>query len=204
MQCQLMHAVRNCAARRPAALEPAHRMMPASPCPFAARLQVAAPYNVPPSPAGCSLPYCTIWRMSKDGSGAEVYATGAHLPAGVFRRYRWCQQCYLPRRDACPARSAFCNLQLTGAAWLPNSLPVLAGIRNAAGFQFHPASGDLLFSGMERDYMGNNEVGRASLCSSRQLPAEQACHAANWMCRNPAHDTVTAALPWLVECTATL
>ena len=33
-----------------------------------------------------------------------------------------------------------------------------AGIRNAAGFQFHPASGDLLFSGMERDYMGNNSV----------------------------------------------
>ncbi|PRW57690.1 sorbosone dehydrogenase [Chlorella sorokiniana] len=66
---------------------------------------VAAPFNIPPTPAGCQLPYCTIWRMNKDGSGAEVYASG---------------------------------------------------IRNAAGFQFHPASGDLLFSGMERDYMGND------------------------------------------------
>lgn len=39
-------------------------------------LQVAAPFNIPPTPAGCQLPYCTIWRMNKDGSAAEVYATG--------------------------------------------------------------------------------------------------------------------------------
>lgn len=42
-------------------------------------MQVAAPFNIPPTPAGCQLPYCTIWRMNKDGSGAEVYATGAWL-----------------------------------------------------------------------------------------------------------------------------
>jgi len=44
--------------------------------------------------------------------------------------------------------------------------PPTAGIRNAAGFQFHPTSGDLLFSGMERDYMGNDSVRRrdAVLC----------------------------------------
>lgn len=46
-----------------------------SPCP--APMQVAAPFNIPPTPAGCQLPYCTIWRMNKDGSGAEVYAAGA-------------------------------------------------------------------------------------------------------------------------------
>lgn len=28
-----------------------------------------------------------------------------------------------------------------------------AGIRNAAGFDFHPGTGDLLFVGMERDNM---------------------------------------------------
>ena len=40
----------------------------------------------------------------------------------------------------------------------PPPPPSCAGIRNAAGFQFHPTSGDLLFSGMERDYMGNDSV----------------------------------------------
>ncbi len=44
---------------------------------FSCTLQVAAPFNIPPTPAGCQLPYCTIWRMNKDGSSAEVYASGA-------------------------------------------------------------------------------------------------------------------------------
>lgn len=54
-----------------------------------------------------------------------------------------------------------------------------AGIRNAAGFQFHPASGDLLFSGMERDYMGDNSVGAIdashAVCSVLLEPRRAPC-----------------------------
>jgi glucose/arabinose dehydrogenase len=42
-----------------------------------------------------------------------------------------------------------------GTSWLSKPPSVCAGIRNAAGFGWHPA-GRLLFSGMERDHMGND------------------------------------------------
>ena len=65
----------------------------------------------------------------------------------------------------CPCIAACCPprrplIVTTGSTQSNHSPPTssCAGIRNAAGFQFHPASGDLLFSGMERDYMGNNSV----------------------------------------------
>ncbi|KAI3430519.1 hypothetical protein D9Q98_005112 [Chlorella vulgaris] len=62
---------------------------------------VGAPFNVDV----CVDPYCSIHRINKDGSGAEVFARG---------------------------------------------------IRNAAGWDWHPGTGALLWAGMERDEMGND------------------------------------------------
>ena len=45
---------------------------------------------------------------------------------------------------------------LNAEALLPLSFSSAAGIRNAAGWDWHPASGALLFAAMERDRMGND------------------------------------------------
>lgn len=101
---------------------------------------VAAPFNVDV----CRPPYCTIHRMDKDGSGVEVFASGgAHGVGGVPASGEDTRVWHHP-----------CQLLPTAPPTPP--APDKAGIRNAAGLAFHPASGDLLFAGMERDLMGND------------------------------------------------
>lgn len=103
---------------------------------------VAAPFNV----AECVDPYCTIHRLDRNGSGWEVFARGGPGPL---------QPALLP----CSAPCCCAVLLMAHPAPvhpLGITAPLPAGIRNAAGFDWNAETGALLWSGMERDRMGDD------------------------------------------------
>ena len=89
---------------------------------------VAAPFDL----GQCIDPYCSIWRMDRDGT---------------------------------------------------NRQRVARNVRNAAGYTWHPSTGELLFAGMERDGMGNNggcSAGKGGFTADAAVLLLLACWMAGW------------------------